>query len=100
MPKASKSAPSAQCTTEKVLPEDSDQEETSSDQKVFFNPRPSTSKKAQLMPSMYMPYIERPTMDWTMTEGLYNRFLKWRLKCKNILEENARRLWPGVVILV
>ena len=29
MPKASKSAPGAQCTTEKVLPEDSDQEETS-----------------------------------------------------------------------
>ena len=25
-------------------------------------------------------------MDWTMNDGLYNRFPKWRLKCKNILE--------------
>ena len=38
------------------------------------------------MPSMYMPYIEGPTVDWTVNDGLYNSFLKWRLKCKNILE--------------
>ena len=25
-------------------------------------------------------------MDWTVSDGLYNRFLKWRLKCENILE--------------
>ena len=37
------------------------------------------------MPS-YMPYIEGPTMDWMITDGLYNRFLKWCLKCENILE--------------
>ena len=88
MPKASKSAPSAQCNTEKVLQEESDQEETSSDQEVFFNPQISTSKKAQEMPSMnmYMPYIEGPSMDWTVNDNLYNRFLKWKLKCKNILE--------------
>ena len=35
---------------------------------------------------MYMLYIEGPTMDWTMNDGLYDMFLKWRLKCKNILE--------------
>ena len=33
-----------------------------------------------------MPYIEGPKMDWTMNDGLYPRFLKWKLKCKNILE--------------
>ena len=40
------------------------------------------------MPSMniYMPYIEGPSMDWTVNENLYNRFLKWEPKCKNILE--------------
>ena len=84
MPKASKST---QC--EQVLPEElNDQEVTSSDQEVLFNPQPSTSNKAQVMlsMSMYMPYIEGPTMDWTMNDGLYNRFLKWRLKCENILE--------------
>ena len=37
------------------------------------------------MPS-YMPYIEGPTMDWMVNDGLYNRFLKWHLKCENILE--------------
>ena len=25
-------------------------------------------------------------MDWTVNDGLHNRFLKWRLKCENILE--------------
>ena len=25
-------------------------------------------------------------MGWTVNDGLYHRFLKWRLKCKNILE--------------
>ena len=25
-------------------------------------------------------------MDWTVNDGLYNIFLKWQLKCKNILD--------------
>ena len=33
-----------------------------------------------------MPYIEGPSMDWTVNDNLYNRFLKWKLKCENILE--------------
>ena len=79
IPKATKSSQHEQYTIEQVLPEDiSDQEETSSDQEMFFNSQPSTSNKAQVIPglSMYMPYIEGPTMDWTMNDGLYNRFLK------------------------
>ena len=35
---------------------------------------------------MYRPYIEGPHMDWTVNDNLYHRFLKWCLKCKNILE--------------
>ena len=35
---------------------------------------------------MYMPYIEGPHMDWTVNDTLYHRFLKWCLKCENILE--------------
>ena len=35
---------------------------------------------------MYMPYIKGPHMDWTVNDNLYHRFLKWHLKCKNILE--------------
>ena len=33
-----------------------------------------------------MPYIGGPTMDWTVNECLYHRFLKWHLKCENIIE--------------
>ena len=25
-------------------------------------------------------------MDWTVNDGLFHRFSKWRLKCENILE--------------
>ena len=58
----------------------SDQE---SDTEVTFNhPRP----QLQVIPSMFMPYIEGPKMDWTVNDGLYHRFLKWHLKCENILE--------------
>ena len=65
---------------------------TSSDQEVFFNPQPSTSTSAQEMPNVYMPYIEGPTMDCMIKDGLYNRFLKWWLRCKNILECELVRL--------
>ena len=41
---------------------------------------------AHFPPNMFMPYIEGLCMDWTVNDGLYHRFLKWRLKCENILE--------------
>ena len=44
------------------------------------------SQIQQAVPSMFMPYIEGPKMDWTVNDGLYHRFLKWKLKCKNILK--------------
>ena len=47
--------------------------------------QPSTSQ-AQFVPAMYMPYIEGPKMNWTVNDGLYHRFLKWKLKCENILD--------------
>ena len=34
----------------------------------------------------FVPYIEGPKMDWTVNDGLYHRFLKWKLKCENILD--------------
>ena len=30
--------------------------------------------------------IEGPKMNWTVNDSLYHRFLKWHLKCENILE--------------
>ena len=48
--------------------------------------RPRLKGLLQVVPSMFMPYIEGPKMDWTVNDGLYHRFLKWHLKCENILE--------------
>ena len=45
---------------------------------------PSTSLQTQLQ--QFIPYIEGPKMDWTVNDGLYHRFLKWKLKCENILD--------------
>ena len=47
--------------------------------------QPFTSQ-SQLVPPMSMPYIEGPKMNWTVTDGLYHMFLKWKLKCENILD--------------
>ena len=39
-----------------------------------------------IVPAMFIPYIESPKMDWTVNDGLYHRLLKWKLKCENILD--------------
>ena len=64
--------------------ETSEEGSTSSDQEVFPKPQPSGS--LQVMPNMCMPYVEGLQMDWTVNDGLYNRFLKLQLKCENILD--------------
>ena len=33
-----------------------------------------------------MPHIEGPHRDWTVNDNHYHRFIKWCLKCENILE--------------
>ena len=45
-----------------------------------------TTSQVQFVPPMYMPYIEGLKMDWTVNDGLYHRFLKWKLRCENILD--------------
>ena len=42
--------------------------------------------KHSLCPPMFMPYIVGSKMDWTANDGLYHRFLKWKLGCENILD--------------
>ena len=90
MPKAAKKFNHVENTSENKYQADSNlsNESSSDDQVDFFNPQPFTSNKVQEMPSMnmYMPYIEGPSMDLTVNDNLYNRFLKWKLKCESILE--------------
>ena len=98
MPKTTKSSAQG---SRPVSPSEEDmsntQEELSNseheaDPEVSFHPhqplQPSTSQVRQPQPTagMYMLYIEGPHMDWTANDGLYHRFLKWHLKCKNILQ--------------
>ena len=53
-----------------------------SDPEVSFHP----TLTSHPTPTMFMPYIEGPKMNWTMDDGLYHRFLKWHLKCETILD--------------
>ena len=65
------------------------EESTSSDQEsgveVSFNAN-GLQAPPQFPTDMFLPCLEKPCMDWTVNDGLYHRFLKWRFKCKNILE--------------
>ena len=88
---AQRSRPSSPYDDDAVATEEepmsSDHEEAP---KVSFHPHqpPSPHPVGQLLPAagIYMPYIEGPHMDWAVNDHLYHRFLKWNLKCKNILE--------------
>ena len=73
------------CTMHKGQEESSAHEGSSSldqeqDPEVFIQP-----SQVQLVPNMFMPYIEGPKMDWTVNDSLYQRFLQWCLKCENML---------------
>ena len=35
---------------------------------------------------VYMPYIEGPKVNWSVDDGLYNRFIKCKIRCENILD--------------
>ena len=60
-------------------------EESEPEQEVTIN-HPHLNVPQQVYTNMYMPYIKGPEMDWMVNDALYHRFLKWKLKCKNILE--------------
>ena len=68
------------------------QSEQDEDLEVSFHPchtpvPPTNPAGPPSIPTgMYMPYIEGPQMDWTVNDDLYHHFLKWHLKCENILE--------------
>ena len=86
MPRTTKPAKTSTSTAEKIQDEPSAHEDSSSsdqeqDPGIFIQP-----SQVQLLPNMFMPYIESPKMDWRVNDGLYHRFLKWCLMCENILE--------------
>ena len=60
-------------------------EESEPEQEVFIH-QSHPQVHQPIFPAMYMPYIEGPRIDWMVNDALYNRFLKLKLKCKNILQ--------------
>ena len=66
-------------STDSVAASDSDHDQ---DPHVSFHPAVSPNQ----VPTMFMPYIEGPKMNWMVNDGLYHRFLKWHLKCETILD--------------
>ena len=65
--------------------ESSTQEESELEQEVYIN-HTHPHAPQPVYTNMYMPYIEGAKMDWMVNDVLYHRFLKWKLKCENILE--------------
>ena len=73
-------------TSETEFQEDSSiSQESGSEEEVVLQFQPSTSQ-TQTTQQVYMPYIEGPKLNWTVDDGLYNRFLKWKIKFENILD--------------
>ena len=89
MPKAARKSHYVDNTSENNLQADSNllnESRSDEDKVVLQSPqfKPSTSQMQAIQP-MYMPYIEGPKMDWNVNDSLYHRFLKWKIKCENIL---------------
>ena len=85
MPKSNKTS-SCKMENNPSQDEASTHEESSSEQENNQEITFSQAHVQQVIPSMFMPYIEGPEMNWTVNDCLYHRFLKWKLKCENILE--------------
>ena len=90
MPKTTQKSAHEKHNNEESEVSSGSEETVNSDQKIDQEPdleiSIQPSRAHQVIPSMFMPYIEGPKMDWTVNDALYHRFLKWRLKCENILE--------------
>ena len=81
IPKANKKAQCVLHTGDTVPPEEETNFEqgSESEHEVFI-------RQHQTSTTTYVPYIVGPNMNWTVDDGLYNGFLKWKIKCDNILD--------------
>ena len=91
MPKSKNSAKAqpSTLTDEEAERSSHPEESASSDQESETEVKFNTIYPQALAPypqTMYMTYLEGCHMDWTVNDGLYLRFWKWRLKCEKILE--------------
>ena len=73
-------------TADEVSQDETSLHKESGPEREVFIHQSHSQVHQQVYPSMYMPYIQGPRMDWLVNDALYHRFLKWRLKCEKILE--------------
>ena len=97
MPKAAKKSSSEQSVPPSEASEDNDTQAESSNSDQEPDPEVSFHPTVHLLTThtMFIPYIEGPKMNWTVDDGLYHRFLKWRLKCETILTVNWQTYLPN-----
>ena len=85
---SSKAQPSTLPAEEADIPnqhEESSSSDQESDADVSFHEN-RLQAPSHFPPKMFIPYIEGSHMALTVNDGLYHRFLKQKLKCKNILQ--------------
>ena len=63
-------------STHEEMPVSSQDQHSSSDQEPDLEITFKPPRRPQPVPSMFIPYIEGPKMDWRVNDGLYHRFLK------------------------
>ena len=67
-------------------------EETNTEEGAAATPQGKETPPNQVTYSPYpysgmmIPHIEGPRMDWTVDDALHSRFIRWRIKCENILD--------------
>ena len=90
MPRATKNSAHVMDTSVNQETSMISQDSSSSDQEMEVqSPQcfpPSTSQAQSFVQPMFISSIEGPKMDWTVNDSLYHIFLKWKLKCQNILD--------------
>ena len=86
MPRTTKPAKASTGAAEKIQDESSEHEESSSSDQIQDPKAFLQTSQTQILPNIFVPHIEGPRMEWTVNDGPYHKFLKWCLKCENILE--------------
>ena len=88
MPEAAKKSSTESSVPSSEVSDNADTQAESSNSDQELNPEVSFHPAVHLPTTltMFMLYIEGPKMNCTVDDGLYYRFLKWRLKCETILD--------------
>ena len=86
MPNPTKNSAHGVCQENSIVLQESSSSDVEMEVQSPQSLQPSTSQSHPFLQPMFMPYIEGPKMDWAVNDSLYHRFVKWMLKCENIID--------------